>query len=104
MQYNLEVDGDTATLYVAGTLSCGDGLTLFDACVGVRASIRTLRLDFRAIGSMSAEATGAVRTFLRHWREHQPTRVRLHTTHLLATLTEMESPPASESLAWQHGR
>ena len=97
MQYTLEVDGDTATLCVAGTLNHGDGFTLFDACAGVCATTRTLRLDLRAIGSMSAEATGVVRALLRQWREHHRGDVRLSTTHLVATLTQLEGMPLEVS-------
>lgn len=88
MQHHLEVEGETATISVAGKLRDGDGLALFEACARLPASVRTLRLDLRAIGSMSAEATGAVRSLLRQWREHRQADFRLSTTHLFATFTE----------------
>jgi uncharacterized protein YfiM (DUF2279 family) len=95
MHYQLEVAGETATLYLAGTLSNEDGRTLCDVCGALPASVRTLRLDLHAIGSMSAEATSIVRGLLRHWRDHRRGEFRLSTSYLLATCTEIEDtrPP-----------
>jgi hypothetical protein len=100
MHYQLELAGETATLYLAGTLTYVDGLTLCDVCGALPASVRTLRLDLHAIGAMSAEATGTVRALLRYWREHRRGEFRLSTSYLLATCTKIEGTRAPVSLGW----
>jgi ABC-type transporter Mla MlaB component len=90
LHYRLERSGKTATLYLAGTVSVEDALTLCDACADLPMSVRTLRLDFRAIGSMSAAAIAVVRTLLRHWRAHRGDELQLSTSHLVATFSHVE--------------
>jgi hypothetical protein len=94
MHHQLEVSGETATLYVAGMLGDHSVSTLLEVCRALPARVRTLRLDLRAVGTMSAEATGAVRLLLRHWREERHGEFRLSTSFLLATCSEVEAPPA----------
>jgi ABC-type transporter Mla MlaB component len=90
MHYQLELAGETATLYLAGKLSHEDGLTLCDLCGALPPSVRTLRLDLHAIGAMSAEATATVRALLHHWRAQRHGEFRLSTSYLLAICTEIE--------------
>jgi hypothetical protein len=92
MHYQLEISGETATLYVAGELGNRSVSTLLDVCRGLPARIRTLRLDLRAVGAMSADATNAVRLLLRDWREVRHGEFRLSTSFLVATCSEMEAP------------
>jgi hypothetical protein len=99
MHYLLEVSGDTATLYLDGKLGSESVSTLLDVCGSLPAQIRTLRLDLRAIGTMSAEAIGAVRLLLRQWRENRPGEFRLSTSHLLATCSQTEPPHPSAARA-----
>jgi hypothetical protein len=91
MHYRLEVSGTTATLYPAGTLSADDAPVLCDACAALPISVRTLRLDFRPIGSMSADAIAVVRALLRHWRASRRGEFRLSTSYLVATLADVGS-------------
>jgi hypothetical protein len=62
-----------------------------------------LRLDLHGIGQLSAEATGAVRLLLRHWRETRNGEFRLSTSHMLATLTDVGAVSTSRG-GDQHGR
>jgi ABC-type transporter Mla MlaB component len=88
LNYQLELAGDTATLYLLGGLGYQHVASLFAACATIPSHIRTLRLDLHGIGQMSAEATGAVRLLLRHWRETRHGEFRLSTSHMLATLSD----------------
>jgi len=56
--------------------------------------VRTLRLDLHGLGQLSAEATGVVRSILRHWRENRHGEFRLCTSHMLATLSDVAARPA----------
>jgi ABC-type transporter Mla MlaB component len=89
LNYQLELIGDTATLYLLGGLRYEHVASLFAACATIPSHIRTLRLDLHGIGQMSAEATGAVRLLLRHWRETRNGEFRLSTSHMLATLSDV---------------
>jgi ABC-type transporter Mla MlaB component len=91
LTYQLELTGDTATLYLLGSLGYQHVASLFAACATIPSRVRTLRLDLHGIGQMSAEATGAVRLLLRHWRETRQGEFRLSTSHLLATLSDASS-------------
>jgi hypothetical protein len=96
MHHQLELAGGTATLYVAGRVDQQSVSTLLEVCRLLPAHVRTLRLDLNAIGTMSAEATGAVRLLLRHWRESRHGEFRLSTSYLLATCSEIEAPRQPE--------
>jgi hypothetical protein len=94
MHHQVEVSGETATLYVAGVFGAHNVSTLLEVCRALPARVRTLRLDLRAVGTMSADATGAVRLLLRHWREDRCGEFRLSTSFLMATCSIIEAPPA----------
>lgn len=94
MHHQLEMVGETATLYVSGTLGTDDIDTLITACRAMPSQVRTLRLDLHGLGQLSAEATGVVRSILRHWRENRHGEFRLCTSHMLATLCDVASTPA----------
>ena len=91
MHYQLELSGTTATLYVAGSLDLVSAPALVAVCGSLPAHVRTLRLDLRALGSMSADATGAVRLLLRCWHETRRGEYRLTTSYLVATCTEVRT-------------
>jgi hypothetical protein len=80
MHYQLEIAGETATMYVGGELGNRSVNTLLDVCRALPMRIRTLRLDLRAVGTMSADATNAVRVLLRDWREVRHGDFRLSTS------------------------
>jgi hypothetical protein len=100
MHYQLEISGDTATMYVGGELGNRSVSTLLDVCRSLPARIRTLRLDLRAVGAMSADATNAVRLLLRDWREIRHGEFRLSTSFLVATCSEVEAPCSPARRGW----
>ncbi len=93
MRYQLEVAGESAAVYVSGSLDIESAGTLLEVCRSLPAQIRTLRLDLRSIGAMSACATDAVRLLLCEWRETRRGEFRLSTSHLVATCTADGTPP-----------
>lgn len=103
MHYQLELAGGAATLYVGGGLDHRNVSTLLDVCRSLPAQVRTLRLDLRAIGTMSADATDAVRLLLRHWRDDRQGEFRLSTSYLLATCSPTEAPRQPAQRAWTDG-
>jgi ABC-type transporter Mla MlaB component len=94
MQYQVEMVGETATLYVSGALGREDAGTLVQLCAGMPALVRTLRLDLHGLGQLSAEAIATVRLLLLHWQQSRHGEFRLSTSHLLATLREVAVVPA----------
>ena len=94
MHHQLEMVGETATLYVSGTLGSDDVGALIQACRTMPSQVRTLRLDLHGLGQLSADATGVVRSILRHWRENRHGEFRLSTSHMLATLCDVAATPA----------
>jgi hypothetical protein len=81
----LQLDGDSATLCVHGVLDHASDRSMLDLCAALPLHVRTLRVDLRALGAMSGEATSAVRSLLAHWRSTRGGEFRLITSHLLAT-------------------
>ena len=88
MHYQLELAGEGATLYIAGHLADSHVSTLSAVCAELPEHVRTLRLDLRAVGSMTAEATRAVRALLQNWRLRRKGSYHLSTSYLVATLSE----------------
>jgi hypothetical protein len=97
MHYQLELSGETATLYIAGVLLHESIQTLLNVCAALPSHVRTLRLDLRALGAMSADATSAVRLILRQWRDSRRGELRLSTAHLVATFSVAQRPRAVET-------
>ena len=98
MQYQLELTGETATLYVTGSLGYEHVDTLIHACASTPA--RTLRVDLHGLGILSADATGAVRQLLHFWRDSRRGEFRLTTSHLVATLREVRDVTAVPAPGW----
>ena len=93
--FHLELAGESATLYVHGRLDRQSCETMVEVCASLPAHARTLRLDLRAVGAMTAEVTSAVRTVLTHWRDGRRGEFRLATSHLMAVCTTLPiAPPA----------
>jgi ABC-type transporter Mla MlaB component len=86
MQCQVEMVGETATLYVSGTLGRENLGTLAHLCAAMPERVRTLRLDLHALGQLSAEAMAAVRLLLGHWQRTRHGEFRLSTSHMVATL------------------
>lgn len=89
MDHQLELVGETATLYITGSLGREHVDTLIAACAAAPARARTLRLDLHGLGQLSAESISAVRPLLRFWRDTRHGDFRLTTSHMLATLREV---------------
>ena len=98
MDYQLELAGETATLYVTGSLGYEHVDTLIHACSATPA--RTLRVDLHGLGTLSADAIGAVRQLLHFWRDNRRGDFRLTTSHLVATLHEVRDARALPAPAW----
>lgn len=95
--FQLKLDGDAATLCVRGLFDHAGDTTMFDLCAALPLHVHTLRVDLRALGAMSGEATGAVRSLLAHWRTTRGGEFRLITPHLLATWTPAPAVGASRT-------
>lgn len=91
--FQLEISGETATLYILSPLDERDVESMLTACRVLPIYVGTLRLDLQALGTATADSLDAVRRILRHWRSTRHGNVRLHTSYLQATCTEL--PPAA---------
>jgi len=98
MIHQLEVVGATATLYVSGTLAYEHVGKLIELCGAMPSRVRTLRVDLHGLGQLSADATGAVRMLLQHWRESRNGEYRLSTSHMVATLREVTEATPSPAM------
>jgi hypothetical protein len=101
MHYQMELAGETATLYVTGALGHDDVETLTSVCAAAPLGARTLRLDLHGLGQLSAEGTDVVRRLLQFWRESRHGEFRLATSHMLATLRDVASPRVSAPPEWR---
>ncbi|NUS46147.1 MAG: hypothetical protein HOQ15_00990 [Gemmatimonadaceae bacterium] len=101
MQHQLEMVGETATLYVSGTLGVEHVDALVRVCDALPSPLRTLRLDLQGLGQLSADATSAVRLLLRHWRDVRHGDFRLSTTYMLATLREVPTSAVVSTPDWR---
>jgi|SRR5690348_12594434 len=101
MHYQLEQTSESATIYIAGGLAQRDASALLALCDSLPTTVRTLRLDLRAVGCLSAEATTVIRRLLRHWGASRG-EFRLSTSHLMATYrpAEAEEPAPMPVLSW----
>lgn len=98
--FHLEIANESATMYVHGPLDANDCASLIDVCAGVPPEVRTLRLDFRAIGAMSGASMECVRFILAHWRATRGGEFRLCTSHLLATCAPARATAPSVAIAY----
>ena len=85
----LELSGETATLYLSGALGPSDVARLCQECASLPASIRTLRIDLNALSRLGADTMDATRSLLRHWRASRRGQFRLSFSapNLFATLS-----------------
>lgn len=98
LQHQLEIAGDAATLYLAGSLHLHDISMLRTLCFTLPERVTTLRVDLHAMVAPAAEGVSAVRALLHDWRlaRRGEFRLSLCTSHLVATYREgsPEAPPA----------
>jgi len=85
----IELTGETATLYLSGALGPADVERLCEECASLPASIRTLRIDLNALDRVGADSMDATRSLLRHWRASRRGQFRLSFSapNLIATLS-----------------
>jgi hypothetical protein len=96
--FHLELAGESATLYVHGHLDQQSSTTMVEVCSALPRSVRTLRLDLRAVGVMTAEATNTVRLLVAHWRDARRGQFRLSTSYLVAVCETMPAATSDGSL------
>ena len=92
MPFQLELSEDSATLYLHGRLDRGSHAAVLEACAALPPSIRTLRLDLRALRVMTAEVTSVVRLLLTQWRDGGRGEFRLSASHLVAVCARVPTP------------
>ena len=88
MHYEIELAGTAATLYIAGQLGSDDVARIANACRALPAHFRTLRVDLRALRTLSADALGAVRSLLHDWRDRRAGEYRLRSGYLVVTCSD----------------
>jgi hypothetical protein len=97
--FHLELAGESATLYVHGCLDQQSATTMAEVCRFLPQSVRTLRLDLRAVGVMTVEATSTVRVLVKQWRDGRRGQFRLSTSHLVAVCESVPAATPDEMLA-----
>lgn len=90
LHHHVEISGDTATLHLAGFIGADCSATLVELCGRLPLTVDTLRVDLRAMGSLTAEALATVRGLLHHWRTTRQGEFRLNTSYLQATCQPVE--------------
>jgi ABC-type transporter Mla MlaB component len=90
LRHQLETSGESATLYLSGSLTSADAQSLCDLCAALPPRVHTLRLDMHGVSRLDADAMCTVRAVLRHWRSARGGDFRLSfsTKHMIATLAE----------------
>lgn len=90
LHHEIEVADDSATLYLSGTLQAMDALALASACRDLPSRVTTLRLDLHGVSVMADDATTAIRSVLRYWRESRggSFRLSLASERIVATYGE----------------
>ena len=98
LQHQLEINGDAATLYLAGGIGTTDIPALREICSSLPARVMTLRVDLHAMRAPGPDAVSAVRAMLHDWRAERRGEFRLSlcTSHFVATYREgmEEAAPA----------
>lgn len=90
-QYQIELAGESATVYLFEHLALADESSLVALCRELPPHVRILRVDARGLGAMTASAMGAVRALFAAWRGQREGRFALRTTYLVATCSQLES-------------
>jgi hypothetical protein len=92
MSYQILVENDTAVVSVSGALEQWSVAAMLAACKALPSHIMTLRIDLRALGTMTAEAMIAVRQALSAWRGSRAGCFQLSTSYLVATCRRIVKP------------
>jgi hypothetical protein len=87
LQYDIEINGSAATMYLGGPLEMSDVPFLRVLCAAIPSFVRVLRVDLLAMRSPSPDGVGAVREILHDWRAQRrgEFQLLLCTAHLVAT-------------------
>ena len=86
----VELNDETATLVLSGTISHSDVSSMRSACRAIPPRIRTLRLNLGDVERLDAQVMDAVRGVVRDWRASREGdfRLDLTTPHLVARMIE----------------
>lgn len=84
-RYQIELAGDSATLYVFEQLTDADIPPVVALCHEQPIDIRTLRVDMRAVGVLTAAGMTVVRAILSAWRARAGGAYDLRSSYLVAT-------------------
>ena len=86
----MEVNDETATFVLSGTVSASDVSSMRRACRAIPAWVRTLRLDLGDVDGLDARVMDGVRGVVRDWRASRAGdfRLDLTTPHLVARMVE----------------
>lgn len=89
-QFQLETNGNSATLYISEEIPNEHLDGLRDACVALPAQVRTLRLDLHGVRRIGVEMMASLRVLMREWRLTRGGECRLSfsTENLVLTYTE----------------
>jgi hypothetical protein len=87
LQYEIEISGSAATLYLAGRMETTDVPFLRVLCATLPSFVRMLRVDLLAVRSPSPHVTVAVREILHAWRSQRRGEFQLsiRSSHLATT-------------------
>jgi hypothetical protein len=98
LNYQLLVENDTAVLSIGGALENWTVAAMLHHCRALPSHVMTLRIDLRALGTMTAEATSAVRQALCAWRERSAGCFLLSSSYLVATCWKLTDSSSNASL------
>ena len=77
LQYDLEAHGESATLYVTGTLSTHGVIAAMHYCDALPEHVRSLRVDLRGTKDPEPSAHEALAFTTRRWRDVRSGRTRI---------------------------
>ena len=90
-QYQIELAGEAATVYLFERLDLADESSLVALCRELPPHVRILRVDARGLGSMTGGGMRAVRALFAAWRDRHEGHFALRTSYLVASCRQLES-------------
>ena len=90
-QYQIELAGESATVYLFEPIALADDSSLVAHCRDLPRHIRILRVDARGLGTMTAGGMRAVRALFAAWRERREGTFALRGSYLVASCRQLES-------------
>ena len=90
-QYQIELAGDSATVYLFEQLGTDGESSLATLCRDLPAHVRILRVDARGLGMMTSGAMHTVRALFAAWQERREGQCILRGSYLVASWRQLES-------------